>query len=173
MSSKHWILLSLVLLVLSSYPYKKLSEAHNAAHARVKNAQAKVKKEEASVRQIESDLAQATQSDNGGEPRKLVQFYQDFAYGFRDVALRYGVDVQSISPRTGSRGSGNKDLNAITTNLPASPGVKVLSIDIKGRFKDDTQFRQMLDFLQSQKISIGGLSIKRDLFVLQLDVFGV
>lgn len=173
MSSKHWILLSLVLLVSSSYPYKKLSEAHNAAHARVKNAQTKVKKEEATVRQIEADLSQASASTHTGEPRQLVQFYQDFAYGFRDIALRYKVDVQAISPRTGSRGSGNKDINAITTSLPASPGVKVLSIDVKGRFRDDAQFKQLLDFLRSQKISIGGLNIKRDLFVLQLDVFGV
>ena len=41
------------------------------------------------------------------------------------------------------------------------------------RFRDDVQLKQLLDFLRDQKISIGGLNIKRDSFVLQLDVFGV
>jgi hypothetical protein len=173
MSSKHWILLSLVLLVSSSYPYKKLSETHAAAFTRVQNAQAKVKKEEATVRQVEADLSQASTSTITDEPRQLVQFYQDFSYGLRDIAMRYKVDVQSIAPRTGSRGTGAKDINAITTSLPASPGVKVLSIEVQGRFRDDVQLKQLLDFLRDQKISIGGLNIRRDAFVLQLDVFGV
>lgn len=128
--------------------------------------------EEKNTRTLEEDLrkAKTTQSTNS---TPLSIKFQEFIYGVKSVGMRYGVDITATTAKAGSMAGTSRELSAVAVPLAVAPGIKVLTIELRGKAKNVDDLRNFLDFLSIQQISIANISLNRDLFVVTLDMYGI
>ena len=114
--------------------------------------------------------AKTTQSTNSA-PLNIK--FQEFIYGVKSVGMRYGVDITATIAKDGSISSTSRELSAVAVPLAVAPGVKVITVELRGKAKNVDDMRKFLDFLSTQQISIANISMNRDVFVVTIDMYGI
>lgn len=161
-------------MVSSSYPYNQLKTQKDSIDARAKSAVTKAKKEEQTARTLEEDLRKAKVTSSGSDNTPLTMKFQEFIYGVKGVGARYNVDVSAIVTKDGrSTGTTVRELSSVAVPLTAAPGVKVVTIELRGKVKSVDDFKRFLDFIAKQNISIANLTMARDSFSVTVDIYGV
>ena len=174
LSSNHWILLSIVLLGLSSYPYNQLKTQKDNIDSRARAAVQKAKKEEQNASALETDLRKAKVAPTAADSKPLTLKFQEFIYGIKAVGAQYGADVTAIVAKDGrSLSSTARELNAVAVPLTAAPGVKVVTVEVKGKFKSADDLKKFFDFLAAQNLAIANVVVARDAFSVTVDIYGV
>lgn len=157
----------------SSYPYNQLKTQKDAIDARAKSSIQKAKKEEQSTRLLDEDLRKAKTTQVGDNTPLLTKF-QEFIYGVKNVASGYNVDITAIVAKDGrSLSSTARELTAVAVPLAAAPGVKVITIELRGKVKSVDNLKKFLGFLTKQNISLSNITMARDGFTLTVDIYGV
>lgn len=158
----------------SSYPYNQLKTQKDGIDARAKSSIQKAKKEEQNTRALEDDLKKARTTSSGADNTPLTLKFQEFIYGIKSVGARYNVDVGAIITKDGrSTGTSVRELSAVAVPLTAAPGVKVVTIELRGKVKSVDDFKRFLDFIAKQNISIASVTMARDSFAVTVDLYGV
>lgn len=161
------------MLGLSSYPYNQLITQKSSIDARARTAVQKAVKEEQNSAILKADLSKSNleaQTTN----KLLVTTFQEFIYGIRGIASSKNIEVTGLSPKDGRTMNGNaRELSAVAVPLLYAPSVKVVTLDVRGKFKSVDDLQEFLDFLRTQNMAIGGLKINRDTFVATIDMYGV
>jgi len=169
MSSKHWILISIALLVLSSFPYKNFNDDKRAAVAREATAKRNLSTAQNNVRDIQNMFAQASfQGTLAARP--VIEIFKEFSYGAKIIAGLHRINIDSIRPTSGGRS--NRNLEELATPLQNATSIKVITLEVSGTYTDYRDLKEFINFLREQNIAIGSLEITKNTYKLQVDIFG-
>lgn len=158
---------------LSSYPFNELQTQKNSIEARAKSSIEKAKKEEQAIALLEADLNKSKVSSTS-ENRLLTDKFQDFIYGVKSIAASRNITITTLTPKDGRTMSVTaRELSAVAVPLLTAPNIKVVTIDIRGKFDSVDDLKWFLDFLKGQQIAIGKLNVNRDIFIVTVDIYGV
>lgn len=159
-------------MVSSSYPYNQLKAQKDSIDTRAKASIQKAVVEEKNTRLLEDDLRQAktTQSTNS---KPLTIKFQEFMYGIRAVGVGYGVEITSAIAKDGSTSGTARELSSVAVPLIAAPGIKVITIELRGKAKNYEDLRTFLNFLLTQQMSIANINLSRDSFAATIEMYGV
>ena len=161
-------------MVSSSYPYNQLKAQKESIVSRAKSSVQKAQKEEQIARTLAEELKKAKVVSSGADNKPLTLKFQEFIYGVKDVAARYNVEVAVVITKDGrSTGTTVRELSSVAVPLTAAPGVKVVTIELRGRVKSVDDFKRFLDFIAKQNISVGSVTMSLESFAVTVDIYGV
>lgn len=133
----------------------------------------KAQKEEQITRVLQEDLGKAKTTQAPDSKPLLIKF-QEFIYGVKSVGDAYGVTVAAIIAKDGrSLSSTARELSAVAVPLAAAPGVKVVTVELRGKVKNVDDLKRFLSFLTQQNIAIANVTMARDSFTVTVDIYGV
>lgn len=159
----------LLLLGLSSLPYKSTAEKLKSAQNSLSKAKDTQKKVANDSKALIGALA-AVKVENPKEIKPVSELYSQLGYDIRVVPDTYGVTVRSF--RMNTQIQTETDLANIGQQFSKAKKLKYVSVVIEGNFSEYEQFKKFLHWFDDYTMSISSLEVKRNTFTLILDIYG-
>ena len=171
-SSKHWIVISILLLGLSSIQIKKLTEEHGRVKTQLNAARQALAKENKNLSQIREGLEKST-TTAVVPPRAIVPYFNEFNYAIREAAPKYRLNIASVRFATNTSGmTMDKDINSVAGSFAQAPTLKYTTVIITGQYQDVDSLQQFIDSIRAQNVAISKVDIRETSFTIAADLYG-